>query len=99
MYLIKKYYKRLKDNKVLFNFIYYLLLVISGIIWGLGQWPNYLSVIRFFGLIPFFYIIFYRKHYVLDTLIFGTVAYLMNFYFLYATFTVSGKMNFIISAL
>ncbi len=99
MNFFKKHYKKLKENPFLFNLVYYILLIVSAILWGLGQWPNYLSAVRFFGLVPFFYILFYRKRYILDSLIFGTVAYLMNFYFLYMTFTVSGKMNIIISAL
>ncbi len=88
----------LKSKKVTFNFIYYFLLIISGILWGLGQWPNFFFI-RFFGLIPFLFIIFYRKHYLLETIIFGTIAYSLNFYWLYFTFYESGKIHPVVSVL
>lgn len=81
-----------------YNIVYAVMLVIAGILWGLGQWPQYFFL-RFFALIPFIFIVLYRKHYILETFIFGSVAYIMNFYWLYTTFHESGKMPIIFAVL
>lgn len=59
--------------------------------------PNFLSVIRFFGLLPFLYIALYKKNYVFDSFFFGFFAYLINFYFLFYTFVEAGKINIFFS--
>ena len=86
------------SKNVLRNILFLLLIILSSIIWGLGQRQN-LFFIRFFGLIPFIFIVLYRKHYILETIIFGTIAYLMNFYWLYITFRESGKLPLVLSLL
>jgi apolipoprotein N-acyltransferase len=82
-----------KFKNILFNnFVFYSLIIISGIIWGLGQNPDY-NYIRFFGLIPFLLIVFYRKRYILESILFGTVAYSMNFYWLFITLHETGRYH------
>lgn len=73
------------------NILIFFLLIIFSILWGLGHYPA-LSFIRFFGLVPFIYIILHRKHYLIETLIFGWLAYILNFYWLFFTFWESGKL-------
>ncbi|HPO50530.1 MAG TPA: hypothetical protein PLO89_09420, partial [Spirochaetota bacterium] len=84
---VKKVFKKISSN----NFFYYPLLVLCGALWGVGQYPDFFFI-RFFGLIPFLFIIFKRKHYILESLIFGTLAYILNFYWLFITFFESGKL-------
>ena len=81
-----------------YNIVYAVMLVIAGILWGLGQWPQ-CFFLRFFALIPFIFIVLYRRHYIAETFIFGSVAYIMNFYWLYTTFHESGKMPIIFAVL
>jgi len=71
--------------------------LLFALLWGFGQYPQF-SFIRFFGAIPFIYIILYRKHYLVESILFGTIAYIVNFYWLFITFYYSGKMNPIISS-
>ena len=77
---------------------YYIGLIIFGIIWGIGQYPSFFYI-RFFGFIPFLFIIFYLKHYLLETLLFAWIAYIINFYWLYITFRESGKLPLVFSLL
>ncbi|HOV13426.1 MAG TPA: apolipoprotein N-acyltransferase [Spirochaetota bacterium] len=84
---IKKTFNNIVSN----NIFYYTLLVLFGALWGIGQHPNFFFI-RFFGLIPFLYVVFKRKSYILDTLIFGWLAYILNFYWLFITFFESGKL-------
>lgn len=81
--------------KVIFH---YVLLIVSALVWGLGHYPRF-SFIRFFGLIPFLYIIMYDRHYLQKAVIFGWVAYIINFYWLYLTFRISGKLPLFYSIL
>ncbi len=86
-----------KIKYFLLNYLlYFSLLIISSILWGIGHYPKFFFL-RFFGLIPFIYIILYRKHYIIETLIFGWIAYIFNFYWLYFTFRESGKLPVYIS--
>ena len=62
-----------------YNIVYAVMLVIAGILWGLGQWPQYFFL-RFFALIPFIFIVLYRRHYIAETFVFGATAYIMNFH-------------------
>ena len=90
---------KFKSNALnfLLNFLLYsILLIFFSILWGIGQYPKFFFI-RFFGLIPFIYIILYRKHYLVETLIFGWIAYILNFYWLYFTFRESGKLPVYIS--
>jgi apolipoprotein N-acyltransferase len=73
------------------------LVIISGIIWGLGQYPQFFFV-RFFGLIPFIFIVFFRKHYLADSILFGLAAYMMNFYWLYITLFVYGRLPVLLAS-
>jgi apolipoprotein N-acyltransferase len=83
-------------NLILNYFLYYIFLILFSIIWGIGHYPKFFFL-RFIGLIPFIYIILYRKHYLLETLLFGWLAYILNFYWLYFTFLESGKLPIYIS--
>ena len=84
---LKKTFKKIVSNKV----AYYIFLVFFGMLWGIGQYPSFFFV-RFVGLVPFLYVVIKRKNYILDTLIFGWVAYILNFYWLFITFFESGKL-------
>jgi apolipoprotein N-acyltransferase len=86
-------FKKLSQN----NLICFPLVVLSGLIWGLGQRPDFFYI-RFFGLIPFMFILFFRKHYLIDSLIFGFAAYMANFYWLYFTLFEYGRLPFLLSA-
>lgn len=80
-------------NKNFFKeLLYFLFLIFSSVLWGLGQYPVFFYL-RFFCLIPYLYILFYRKHYILETLLFGWIAYIINFYWLYITIHDSGKLS------
>ncbi len=72
--------------------------IISGIIWGLGQYPSF-YFLRFFAFIPFLFLLNRDKINYFYLLIFGTVAYIINFYWLYITFYESGKIHSAISIL
>ena len=76
----------------------YLIIIIFAILWGIGQYPGFFFL-RYFGLIPFLFIVLKRKHYLIETFIFGTIAYIFNFYWLFITFKESGKLPLIVSAL
>ena len=80
------------NNNFIKGLIYYIFLFICSVLWGMGQYPVFFYL-RFFCLIPFLYILFYRKHYLVETLIFGWIAYLINFYWLYITIHESGKLS------
>ena len=87
----------LKIKSFLINYLlYFIFLILFSILWGIGQYPKFFFI-RFFGLIPFIYIILYRKHYLVETFIFGWIAYILNFYWLYFTFRESGKLPIYIS--
>jgi|GEM_PF-1229109 len=86
-----------KKKPLIFNnIIYYILLLISSILWGIGHYPDFFFI-RFFGLLPFIYIILYRKHYIIESIIFGWLAYIINFWWLYLTFRISGKLPVVFS--
>ncbi len=84
--------KRLRNNR----FIRIFTIILSAVIWGLGQYPQ-LYFIRFFGLILFIYEIDNSKRYKIKALIFGTIAYSVNFYWLLITFYQSGKMHMLLA--
>ncbi len=88
----------LKKKSLLTEIFYFFAFVLLAIIWGLGQYPDFFYI-RFFGFIPFLFIIFYRKHYLIETLLFGWIAYIINFYWLYITFRESGKLPIIFALL
>lgn len=74
--------------------LFYPLLLLSSALWGIGQYPAF-CFIRFFGLLPFIYIIYKRENYLLESLVFGFIAYLLNFYWLYITISESEQLPMI----
>ncbi len=76
--------------------LYILGFAFFSLLWGFGQYPDFFYI-RFFGAVPLLFIILYRKHYLLETLFFGAIAYAVNFYWLFYTFHESGKINPVIS--
>jgi apolipoprotein N-acyltransferase len=76
--------------------LYYTLMVLGAIMWGLGQFPE-LFFFRFFGLVPLLYVVHHRKRYKLEWFLYALIGYCMNFYWLVITFIESGKLPVILA--
>ena len=88
--------KNFFNKNFLTNSLFYFIIIISGIIWGIGQYPDFFFI-RYFGLIPFIFIVINRRRYIIESILFGSVAYIMNFYWLYVTFKESGKLPVVLA--
>ncbi|HQB61655.1 MAG TPA: hypothetical protein PK899_08370, partial [Spirochaetota bacterium] len=88
--------KNFFNKNFLTNSLFCFIIIISGIIWGIGQYPDFFFI-RYFGLIPFIFIVINRRRYIIESILFGSVAYIMNFYWLYVTFKESGKLPVVLA--